>query len=147
MTIGETMVAACLFLASRAGSLQVWGVSASVAVAEEKRQEWREQVEAELMASEVRLRRHGEAMAPIADCGDRGHALGIALAAHPLPAGLRRQVTTTEDGLVQVEVAANDLAEPARVRLWSPAAFGLCGGIEPPSPELPLSPLPSPEVP
>jgi hypothetical protein len=69
------------------------------------------------------------------------------LAAHPLPAGLRRQVTTTEDGLVQVEVAANDLAEPARVRLWSPAAFGLCGGIEPPSPELPLSPLPSPEVP
>jgi hypothetical protein len=82
-------------------------------------------------------------MAPSPDCGDQAQALGTALAAHPLPAGLRRQVSTSEDGLVQVEVAANDLAEPARVRLWSPAAFGLCGGDASPPPEA----SPSPEAP
>jgi hypothetical protein len=137
MTISESLVASCLLLGTMAGSLQVWGGSVSVAVAEESRQELRERVEAELMASEARLRRHGEAMPESPDCGSQGQALGAALAAHPLPEGLRRKVTTRQDGLVQVEVAAEGLAEPARQRLWSPAAFGLCGAAAAP-PLLPL---------
>jgi len=127
MTISESLVASCLLLSSLAGSLQVWGASVGVAVAEESRQELRERVEAELMATEARLRRHGEAMPESSDCVSHGQALGAALAAHPLPEGLRRKVATTQEGLVQVEVGADRLAEPARRRLWSPAAFGLCG--------------------
>ncbi|MFM7265012.1 MAG: hypothetical protein ACKOZW_05375, partial [Cyanobium sp.] len=56
MTISESLVAASLMLGAMAGSLQVWGVTATTAVAEEAQQEQREQVEAELMASEARLR-------------------------------------------------------------------------------------------
>lgn len=136
MTISESLVAACLFLGSMAGALQLWGVAASSALAEEARQERRQQVEAELMASEPRLRGHGQRLSPQSDCAIQARLLAEALAAHPLPEGLRRQVSVREEGLVAVAVQAEGLAEAARQRLWSPAAFGLCGSAAPSPPEL-----------
>ena len=146
MTISESLVAACLVLGAMAGSLQVWGVTATTAVAEEGRQERREQVEAELMASEARLRSYGEALPPLSDCGLQAQALAVALAAHPLRQGLRRQVSIREDGLVGVAVEAEGLAASTRRRLWSVAALGLCGSAPPPppSPPLPLPTIPPP---
>lgn len=126
MTISETLVAACLFLGALAGSLQVWGLTAALAVAEEERQESREQVEAELAASEARLRVHTRRLQASADCAAQGLALREALAAQPPAAGLQRRLASLEGGLVQITVAAEGLREPPRQRLWSAAAFGLC---------------------
>ena len=137
MTIAESLVAASLFLGALAGSLQVWGVSASAALAEEARQALRDRVEVELMASEARLRRFEAASPALVDCSTVAQLLARSLAAYPQPAGLRRQVSATAEGLVQVEVAAEQLAEPMRRRLWSPAALGLCGAVALLPPERP----------
>lgn len=133
MTISESLVAGCLFLGAMAGSLQLWGVAASTAAVEEVRQERREQVEAELMASEARLRRHGQGLPPHVACDSQAPVLAAALADEPLPDGLRREVSIQEGDLVAVTVEAEGLAESARRRLWSPAAYGLCGVTPPPT--------------
>ena len=126
MTISEALVSACLFLAAFAGSLQVWGLTAALAVAEEKRQERREQVEAELVASEARLRVHTRRMEASSDCPAQALALREALALQPAAAGLERRLASLEGGLVEITVVAEGLGEPPRQRLWSAAAFGLC---------------------
>lgn len=126
MTITETVMAVCLFLGALGGSLQVWALTAALAVAEEARQERREQVEEELVASEARLRIHTRRLEASADCAAQGQAMREALAARPPAAGLQRRLVSLEGGLVQITLAAEGLGEPPRQRLWSAAAFGLC---------------------
>jgi hypothetical protein len=137
MTISETLVAACLFFGALGGSLQVWGLTAATAVAEEKRQESREQVDAEMAASEARLRVHARGREPSADCVAQAQALRETLAAQPPAPGLQRSLASLEGGLVQITVAAEGEVEPPRQRIWSAAAFGLCQPAPPPPAPLP----------
>jgi hypothetical protein len=133
MTLSEVLVASCLLLGCLTGSLQLWGMAVGVSLAEERRQLLRERVEAELMASEARLRVLSRGRAPSRDCAVQGRSLQSDLDAYPLPAGVRRQLRSLEDGqLLEVSVDADALEEP-RQRLWSPAAFGLCAAEVPPA--------------
>ena len=136
MSLTEVLVASCLLLGALSGSLQLWAFAVGMGSIEERRQLLREQVEAELIGSEARLRRLSRALSPSGDCQAQGRALQAALDAHPMPEGLRRQLRLQEEGLLlEVSVDAEGLGEP-RQRLWSPAAFGLCvTAAEPTAPE------------
>ncbi len=133
MSLMEVTVASCLLLGALSGSLQLWASAVGMGSSEERRQLLRERVEAELIGSEARLRFHSRALHPSADCLAQGRSLQAALAAYPLPEGLRRQLRLQDEGpLLEVSVDAEGLQEP-RQRLWSPAAFGLCVTAAPPA--------------
>jgi hypothetical protein len=133
MSLPEVLVASCLLLGCLSGSLQLWAFAVGISTSEEHRQLLRERVEAELIGSESRLRHHSRALSPAADCLAQGRSLLAALAARPVPGGLRRQLRLEDEGpLLAIRVDAEGLAEP-RQRLWSPAAFGLCATAAPPA--------------
>jgi hypothetical protein len=133
MSLTEVLVASCLLLGCLSGSLQLWSFAVGMGGSEERRQLLRERVEAELVGSEARLRLHSRALPPSGDCLAQGRSLQAALAAYPLPEGLRRQLRLQDEGpLLEVNVDAEGLGEP-RQRLWSPAAFGLCVMANPPA--------------
>jgi len=126
MSLTEVLVASCLLLGALSGSLQLWAFTVGMGSEEERRQLLRERVEAELIGSEARLRLLSRALPPSGDCHAQGHSLQAALAASPVPEGLRRQLRLQDEGpMLEVSLDAEGLGEP-RQRLWSPAAFGLC---------------------
>ena len=131
MTISELLVASLLLSGSVAASSQLQVTVVAAGMAEEQRQELRERVEAELNGIESRLAQlaapaaAGPSPAPSCDAWVTHWLHDLRLI--PAEGGLRRrQEVLQEAALLQVEVDAEGLDEPRR-RLYSPAAFGLCG--------------------
>jgi hypothetical protein len=129
MTLTELLAASLLLSGCVAASSRLQVTTVAAGMAEEQRQELRERVDAELNAIESRLAQAGAAPAspPASSCGVWVGRWLDDLQAVPPAEGLRRgQVMLEGQDLLRVEVDAEGLEEPRR-RLYSPAAFGLCG--------------------
>jgi chaperone required for assembly of F1-ATPase len=131
MTISELLAASLLLSGCVAASSQLQVTVVAAGMAEEQRQELRERVEAELNGIESRLAQQAAALAarpvPAPSCGDWVERWLQELQLQPAEGGLQRhQEGHAGAALLQVEVNAEGLDEPRR-RLYSPAAFGLCG--------------------
>ncbi|MEA5442367.1 hypothetical protein [Cyanobium gracile] len=127
MNLIEVLTGSVVFAASAGASLQLWGLAAAAAVAEQRQQERMEQAEVALLRAETALRR----LAPGGgDCSTAALQMHQALAAEPLAPGLVRQLepTTSGDGVV-LRLAVDGEAEP-RQRLYVPAVLGLCAGAQ-----------------
>lgn len=131
MTLSELLVASLLLSGSVAASSQLQVTVVEAGMAEEQRQELRERVEAELngiesrLAQQAALAAEGPSPAPSCDAWVATWLHDLRLI--PAEGGLqRRQEVLQEAALLEVEVDAEGLDEPRR-RLYSPAAFGLCG--------------------
>jgi|694.fasta_scaffold02864_21 hypothetical protein len=131
MTLSELLVASLLLSGCVAASSQLQVTVVATGMAEEQRQELRELVDAELNGIESRLAQQAASVAegplPAPSC-DAWVAHWLQdLRLIPAEGGLQRSQQVLRDGaLLQVEVDAEGLDEPRR-RLYSPAAFGLCG--------------------
>ncbi|MCP9785722.1 hypothetical protein [Cyanobium sp. N5-Cardenillas] len=127
MNLIEVLTGSVVFAASAGSSLQLWGLAAAAAVAEQRQQERMEQAEVALLRAETSLR----SLAPSAgDCTAATTQLLQALAAQPLAPGLDRQleVSASGDGVV-LRLAVAGEAE-TRQRLYVPAVLGLCAGAQ-----------------
>jgi hypothetical protein len=130
MNLIETLLATVVVTMSAAASLQLWGLAAVATAKHDRLQGLMDQVDAELMAVDLRLRQEARAVASPQDCEDAAqHLLHLALA---MPAGgdVLRQVEQGGEAHQQVvvTVGAEELDQPRR-RLYSPAALNLCGGV------------------
>jgi hypothetical protein len=88
MNLIETLLATVVVSMSAAASLQLWGLAAVATAKHDRLQDLMDQVDAELMAVDLRLRQEARAVAIPQDCADAAQQLiHLALA---MPAGWRR---------------------------------------------------------
>ena len=125
MNLIEAMVAAVVASIAVSGSAMVLAMGLRWSVRAEQRQDLHERQEAALLAAEATVRHAAGAAAPRAgDCVEAAAELEAALAAGGEGLGLSRPGTGEA---VLVTVAGED-GQPERMRLFRPAALGLCGG-------------------
>lgn len=132
MTLSELLAASLLLSGCVAASSQLKVSVLAAGMAEEQRQELRERVEAELNGIESLLAQQaaGSAAEPEPSCAAWLTRWREELQLLAAEGGLqRRQEVLQEEALLQVEVDAAGLEEPRR-RMYSPAAYGLCGAPE-----------------
>jgi hypothetical protein len=131
MTLIEQLTASVVFVTAAAASLQVWALAAGATATDAHWQQRLSALDAELMAVEGRLR----SQAPLEPaCSVAAERLRGAAEAQPPLTGVVRSLellpAASATPLLQVRlampVAARGL-EAERVRLYSPAALGLCG--------------------
>lgn len=124
MTMIEVLIGSTVLAASAGASLQLWGLAAAAAVAEQRQQERMEQAEAVLLRAESVLRQ----LAPGgSDCTMAASRVRQVLAADPLAPGLARQLEPSASGDGVVLRLAVQGEATTRQRLYVPALLGLCG--------------------
>ncbi|MFN5695899.1 MAG: hypothetical protein ACK486_02560 [Cyanobacteriota bacterium] len=134
MTLIEQLTASVVFVTAAAASLQVWALAAGATATDAHRQQRLSAHDAELMAVEGRLRSQAQLGPLEPDCSVAAERLRGAAEAQPPLTGVVRSLellpAASATPLLQVRlampVAARGL-EAERVRLYSPAALGLCG--------------------
>jgi hypothetical protein len=134
MNLIEVLVATALFLGSSGASLAIWSRAAGSLAADQQRLLQFDRLEAELAAGEARLRdpllRQG---VPGISCAMVRDRLVQAIERVPVPAGMERQLSLPPGGdLLELRLRSGG---EERLRLYSPAAFGGCGGETPLDPE------------
>ncbi|KEF41347.1 MAG: hypothetical protein ER33_11910 [Cyanobium sp. CACIAM 14] len=124
MSLVELVTGTVVFVLAAGSSLQIWALATSGTLAQERLQRRLEDADASLLRAEAVLRR----LAPSGgDCAEAAVRLLQALANEPVAPSLERQLQTSAagDGVV-LQLMVEGMAEP-RVRLFLPAALGLCG--------------------
>jgi hypothetical protein len=129
MSLAEVIVAAAVFLGACSGAAQMGASSAEAMTQQRQQAQQLEQIEAQFVAVAPLLRAaRSEAPEPGGDCAAAAQWMQAALEAAlpPLEPGLNRQLSLSASGeQLQLTVAAGGKLQ--RQRLYSPAAFGLCG--------------------
>jgi len=124
MQIVEVLVAAVVFSAASASSLQLWSQAAVSAEGAQRQAQQLERIELDRLQLQAHWRRDLEAEAA---CGDGGDAMKAVAAALPVPPQLQRELLPSSEPagvLVRWRVAS----EPAlqRERLFTPEGLGVC---------------------
>lgn len=131
MSLTEVIVAATVFLGACSGAAQMGAASAQAMTQQRQQAQQLEQIEAQLLAAAPVIRAAlAEAPQPLGSgtCAAAAEWMQIQLEAG-LPAagsGLGRQLSLSASG-EQVQLTVQGAGDLRRQRLFSPAAFGLCG--------------------
>lgn len=126
MTLLEGLIATLLFSFSAGSSLQIWSRLSAGVMQEERRQQLADRLDAELAAVDASLRLQSRQLLQLPPCGNSAAALHSQLAARPLAAGVRRQLSVLEGEEALLLDLAVDGLPIRRQRLYLPAALGLC---------------------
>ena len=135
MSLVELLVATGLLLGSSAASMGLSSRVAATLVADRQKLVQHERLEAEVQAVEARmLMPPQEPLGQQLSCGERLRMLVAQLESQPPQAGVLRSLEVpvgTEELLIRLRSGDQE-----RQRLYSPAAFGGCGGdpAQPPGP-------------
>ena len=139
MTLIEQLTASVVFVAASAASLQVWALAAGATATETRWQQQLGALDAELMAVEGRLRSQAAGGLLEPDCLVAAERLLSAAEAQPPAAAVMRSLQllpAPAPPLLEVRLAMPGAAgglQAERVRLYSPAALGLCGATAAPA--------------
>ena len=142
MSLLEVIVASSVFLGACSGAAQIGAASAQAITQQRQQSQQLEQIEAQLLAvAPVMQAARAEAPQGLvgSDCGAVAAWMQDRLAADlpPAGAGLERQLSLSAAGdAVQLTLAVP--GGPQRQRLFSPAAFGLCGNAAEEAGDAPL---------
>lgn len=132
------MVSAVVFTASASCSMQLWNATSRWSLGSERQLQAQQQLDQELLAVEATLQGWaGQQQAPEqlqADCSSVTQSLLMAGAARPdALRGEAVEVTVSHadrEGRLQVQARAPGLGL-SRERQLDPAAYGLCGAVDP----------------
>jgi hypothetical protein len=140
MQIVEVLVAAVVFSAASASSLQLWSQAAVSAEGAQRQALQLERIELDRLQLQAHWRRD---LGAEAACGDGGDAMKAVAVALPVPPQLQRELLPSPEPagvLVRWRVAS----EPAlqRERLFTPAGLGVCQANTPPTAQVEEEVLP-----
>ncbi len=133
MSLVELMVSAAVFTASATCSLQLWSSTSQWSLGSERQLQAQQQLDQELLAVEAGLQqRAGQQL--YADCRSAAQSLLLAAAARPdaLPSEpVEVKVRhADQEGRLQVRAHAPAAGLSRELQL-DPAAYGLCGAVDP----------------
>jgi len=127
MNLVELLLATGLLLGSSAASLGVWSRVSATLLADRQKLEQLESLEAEVQGLEARLQApHPDPLGQPLSCEAQLQRLVARLESQPPRAGVVRTLELPAGGeLLLIRLRSGD---QERRRLYSPAAFGGCGG-------------------
>ena len=137
MSLVEVLLATGLLLGSSSASLSIWSRVSAALVEHRVELEQLESLEAEVQAVEARLvDPHQDPLGPQRSCDEQLQRLVARLESQPPQAGVVRTLEMSAGAeFLRIRLRAGD---QERRRLYSPAAFGGCGGD--PAAQAPVAP-------